>query len=62
MNATQTQSVTCELVFPSPILAVRLNGKRLVVVVKVAIFIYNLQTDVSYILARLKIILKVSHL
>lgn len=44
MNPTQSQSLSCELLFPSPILAVRLNRSRLVVVVEIEIFIYDLST------------------
>lgn len=39
---TQRQSMICELLFPSSILAVKLNRKTLVVVLEVEIYIYDI--------------------
>lgn len=41
-NLTQRQSMICELLFPSSILAVKLNRKTLVVVLEVEIYIYDI--------------------
>ncbi|KAF8503884.1 WD40 repeat-like protein [Hysterangium stoloniferum] len=39
---TKRQSMICELLFPSSILAVKLNRKRLVIVLEVEIYIYDI--------------------
>jgi len=41
---TKRQSMICELLFPSSILAVKLNRKTLVVVLEVEIYIYDIST------------------
>ncbi len=41
---TQRQSVICELLFPTTILAVRMNRKRLIVVLELEIYIYDIST------------------
>ena len=38
----QRQSMICELLFPSSILAVKLNRKTLVIVLEVEIYIYDI--------------------
>ncbi|KAM5444043.1 autophagy protein [Microsporum ferrugineum] len=41
---TKRQSVICELTFPTTVLAVRLNRKRLVIVLEDQIYVYDIQT------------------
>ena len=41
---SQRQSTICELLFPTAILAVRMNRKRLVVVLELEIYIYDIST------------------
>lgn len=41
---TKRQSVICELTFPTTVLAVRLNRKRLVIVLEDQIYLYDIQT------------------
>ena len=41
-DCTQRQSMICELLFPSSILAVKLNRKTLVIVLEVEIYIYDI--------------------
>ncbi|KAL1955159.1 hypothetical protein VTO42DRAFT_8974 [Malbranchea cinnamomea] len=41
---TKRQSVICELTFPTTVLAVRLNRKRLVIVLEGQIYLYDIQT------------------
>ncbi|WEW60939.1 autophagy protein [Emydomyces testavorans] len=41
---TKRQSVICELTFPTTVLAIRLNRKRLVIVLEDQIYIYDIQT------------------
>lgn len=40
----QRQSTICELLFPTAILAVRMNRKRLIVVLELEIYIYDIST------------------
>lgn len=40
----QRQSTICELTFPTTVLAVRLNRKRLVIVLEDQIYVYDIQT------------------
>lgn len=40
----QRQSTICELLFPTSVLAVKLNRKRMVVVLEEEIYIYNVST------------------
>ncbi|RMZ84742.1 hypothetical protein DV737_g989, partial [Chaetothyriales sp. CBS 132003] len=44
IKATKRGSIICELTFPTSILAVRLNRKRLVVVLEDQIYVYDIQT------------------
>ncbi|KAK2858443.1 autophagy protein, partial [Arthroderma sp. PD_2] len=41
---TKRQSIICELTFPTTVLAVRLNRKRLVIVLEDQIYVYDIQT------------------
>lgn len=40
----QRQSTICELTFPTTVLAVKLNRKRLVIVLEHQIYLYDIQT------------------
>lgn len=41
---TQRQSTICELIFPTSVLAVKMNRKRLIVVLESEIYIYDIST------------------
>jgi autophagy-related protein 18 len=41
---SQRNSTICELTFPTTVLAVRLNRKRLVIVLEDQIYLYDIQT------------------
>jgi hypothetical protein len=41
---TKRQSTICELIFPTSVLAVKMNRKRLVVVLETEIYIYDIST------------------
>lgn len=40
----QRQSTICELIFPTSVLAVKMNRKRLIVVLETEIYIYDIST------------------
>ena len=44
VNPDQRDSIICELTFPTTVLAVRLNRKRLVIVLEDQIYLYDIQT------------------
>jgi autophagy-related protein 18 len=44
IDAPQRDSIICELTFPTTVLAVRLNRKRLVIVLEDQIYLYDIQT------------------
>ena len=44
MPLLQRDSTICELTFPTTVLAVRLNRKRLVIVLEDQIYLYDIQT------------------
>lgn len=44
LTPRQRQSIICELIFPSSVLAVKMNRKRLVVVLESEIYIYDIAT------------------
>jgi autophagy-related protein 18 len=44
LRVLQRQSTICELLFPTSVLAVKLNRKRMVVVLEEEIYIYDVST------------------
>lgn len=44
LSLEQRQSTICELTFPTTVLSVKLNRKRLVIVLEDQIYLYDIQT------------------